>query len=434
LRPSKHKQTLREVFPMMRSYKGSLILGAVICVSAGSAYAQQPPDIVQSDSSYNTAMGHNADAAGGGEANTAVGQSALERGGGGGFNTAVGGFAIWLNGIGDGNSALGYDALGNNDSGFQNTAAGLRSMLGNISGYWNTASGVNSLAGNNTGHSNTGAGVNALCGNATGNENTATGAFALTGGSFTIPRGLTRCAIGIGDDNSALGAYALNANTSGSYNTASGAGALRWNTSGANNTALGVGALQSNTIGANNIAVGYYAGSNITIGYRNIDIANTGAKGDAGTIRIGTSSEHFATYIAGISGAHLTGSAVYISSTGQLGVLASSERYKTAIEPMAQRTEKLAQLRPVTFHLKTDPKGAIQYGLIAEEVAKVYPELAIRDDAGTIQGVRYEELAPMLLNEAQEQRQEIGQLKQQLEQLRAALLKLQAKDALVAQR
>jgi hypothetical protein len=89
-----------------------------------------------------------------------------------------------------------------------------------------------------------------------------------------------------------------------------------------------------------------------------------------------------------------------VTSSGQLGVLASSERYKTAITPMGENTKKLEQLRPVSFHLKTDPKGAVQYGLIAEEVDKVYPELVIRDDTGKIQGVRYDELAPMLLNEA----------------------------------
>jgi hypothetical protein len=96
-----------------------------------------------------------------------------------------------------------------------------------------------------------------------------------------------------------------------------------------------------------------------------------------------------------------------VTSSGQLGVLASSERYKTAIAPMGGNTEKLAQLRPVTFHLKSDPGGAVQYGLIAEEVDKVYPELVIRDDAGQIQGVRYDELAPMLLNVVQKQQQKM---------------------------
>ncbi len=139
---------------------------------------------------------------------------------------------------------------------------------------------------------------------------------------------------------------------------------------------------------------------------------------------------------------------MYVNSNGRLGVLASSERYKTAIAPMGSNTEKLAQLRPVTFKLKTEPNGAIQYGLIAEEVAKVYPELVIRDEKGRIDGVRYDELAPMLLNEMQQQQRinsaqaaEIRELKGQVaelndlkEEMHAALLKLQNKDQLVAQR
>jgi hypothetical protein len=132
-------------------------------------------------------------------------------------------------------------------------------------------------------------------------------------------------------------------------------------------------------------------------------------------------------------------------------VTVSSERFKTAIAPMGSNTAKLGQLRPVTFHLKTDPKGTLQYGLIAEEVAKVYPELVIRDQKGRIDGVRYDELAPMLLNEVQKQAAEIRDLKQQqkqsvaqAEQLRdmqqqlavmqATFAKLQVKDELVARR
>jgi len=123
----------------------------------------------------------------------------------------------------------------------------------------------------------------------------------------------------------------------------------------------------------------------------------------------------------------VTGSAVYVTATGQLGVLASSERYKTAVTPMGGTTEKLDQLRPVSFHLKTDPRGAVQYGLIAEEVARVYPELVIRNQAGKIEGVRYDELAPMLLNEVQQQRE-------QLRQMQAAILRLQAKEEPAATR
>ena len=151
----------------------------------------------------------------------------------------------------------------------------------------------------------------------------------------------------------------------------------------------------------------------------------------------------------------MKGQDVVVNSKGQLGVVVSSERFKTAIEPMASGTAKLQQLRPVTFKLKTDPDGTIQYGLIAEEVAKVYPELVVRDSQGRIDGVRYDELAPMLLNEVQKQQKivatqaakiaaedlraavqdaKIASLEQQLADIQAALIKIQSKDQLVAQR
>jgi hypothetical protein len=118
---------------------------------------------------------------------------------------------------------------------------------------------------------------------------------------------------------------------------------------------------------------------------------------------------------------------VYVTSTGQLGVLASSERFKSAVVPMGSRTAELDLLRPVTFTLKSDTTGTRQYGLIAEEVAKVYPQLVIRDQTGRVDGVRYDELAPMLLNEVQ-------QLKQELAEMHATLDKLQTKNAVVDQR
>jgi hypothetical protein len=192
-------------------------------------------------------------------------------------------------------------------------------------------------------------------------------------------------------------------NTTGQQNSASGVYALHDNTTGNYNTASGVDALYFNTTGSSNIAEGYKAGFRLTTGSNNIDIGNQGEAADSGTVRIGTKSTHIATYIAGIYGTSVTGSAVMVSSTGQLGVTVSSERFKTAIAPMGSYTAKLTQLRPVTFHLKTDPGGALQAGLIAEEVDKVYPELVIRDEKGRIDGVRYDELAPMLLNEMQQQ-------------------------------
>jgi hypothetical protein len=144
----------------------------------------------------------------------------------------------------------------------------------------------------------------------------------------------------------------------------------------------------------------------------------------------------------------VSGNAVVVSPTGQLGVVVSSERFKTSVAPMGEVSEKLQQLRPVGFHLKSDPHGPVQYGLIAEEVAKVYPELVIRDGNGRVDGVRYDELAPMLLNEVQKQQAtiraqakradsqaaEIRDLKNLVLEMRVGLQKLQAKDQLLAQR
>jgi endosialidase-like protein len=176
----------------------------------------------------------------------------------------------------------------------------------------------------------------------------------------------------------------------------------------------------------------------LTTGSNNIDIGNQGVAAESGTIRIGTTSTQTKTFIAGIYGTSVTGSTVVVSSTGQLGVTVSSERYKTGIASMGSCTAKLTQLRPVTFHLKTDPAGALQAGLIAEEVAKVYPELVIRDAKGRIDGVRYDALAPMLLNEMQKRNEaqdaEMRDLKRQMADIHAALLKLQTKDERIAQR
>jgi Chaperone of endosialidase len=137
-----------------------------------------------------------------------------------------------------------------------------------------------------------------------------------------------------------------------------------------------------------------------------------------------------------------------VNAAGRLSVGTSSERYKTGIVTMDDQMTKLQQLRPVTFHLKTEPLGTLQYGLIAEEVAKIYPELVVRDPEGRIQGVRYDELAPMLLNEVQKQQRinaaqlagnesqatKIAALQQQLSAIQVALAGLVLKDKLVARR
>src|SRR5271166_4962346 len=266
---------------------------------------------------------------------------------------------------------------------------------------YNTALGNGAFGSNTHGYGDTALGFLALGSNTTGYSNTASGAFAL---KFNTT----------GVENTATGSGALEDNTTGGDNTATGNAALVYNTTGYYNVAIGSNALLENQTGSWNISIGTDAGY-YTTGWNNIDIGNVGISGENGVIRIGTAGPHTAAFVAGISTSPVTGAVVYVTPSGQLGVAPSSERYKTAIMPMGTATAKLQELRPVTFHLKSDPDGAVQYGLIAEEVDKVYPELVIRDEKGEIQGVRYDELAPMLLNEMQQQK---AQLEQQNTQLR----------------
>jgi hypothetical protein len=311
-------------------------------------------------------------------------------------------------------------------------------------GAENTAMGTDVLLELTTGEYNTGAGYAALYLNSTGSYNTAFGGAALfyNNGSYNTASGAFALESNAGTGNSAAGYTALQSNTSGSYNTAFGYGALQYNTTSNYSTAIGTSALNQAT-GSDNIAIGDGAGSQIASGSNNIDIGNAGVSSDSGVIRIGVNSSksQTAAYIAGISGSVVTGAAVYVTSSGQLGVLASSERYKTAIAPIGQASARLNQLRPVSFHLKTEPKGDVQYGLIAEQVEKIYPELVIRDASGTVQGVRYDELTPMLLNEVQKLSQQVQQQRRQLAKLErmnravlAAANQLMAKSQQVAMR
>jgi hypothetical protein len=382
------------VRPLLLTVSGSV---------AVTSYAQQPPDVVQSDKVGNTAMGSDALLSNGdGSYNTAAGFQALAGNRRGASNTAVGDFALSANFDGLYNTAVGFNALANQFSNW-NTAIGYQALESDTSGGLNSAVGAEALASNTTGGYNSALGMRALQENLTGTNNTAIGEEALYGNTS-------------GTNNTAAGMLALASNTAGNLNTASGYQALSGNRTGSNNTGFGADALGANQSGSNNIAVGFQAGSLIT-GYRNIDIGNVGAAGETGTIRIGNSSQHSATYIAGVSGSRVTGLAVYVTTSGQLGVVASSERYKTNVASMGSSSEKVRELRPVTFRLKSDPKAGRQYGLIAEEVAKVYPELVIRNEAGQAEGVRYEELTPMLLNEVQRQQQELAELKQQVAEL-----------------
>jgi hypothetical protein len=345
------------------------------------------------------------------------------------------------------NTAMGTGALANpnldNDGGCHNTASGQDALEVDTSGSYNAATGFSALASNLTGDYNTGLGAEALFSNTSGSNNTASGYQALyanTTGGNNAAFGFEALLSNNGSDNTAAGYEALYKNEYGSYNTAFGEAALQQNLTGTNNTAVGNGALIANK-GSHNTALGSNAGETLTTGTDNIDIANNGVAGESHTLRLGTQGKAgvvgsgiLSTYIAGITGTKVTGSAVYITSSGELGTLASSERYKTDIEPMGTSSERIAELRPVSFRLKNDPSGTIQYGLIAEEVAKVYPELVIRGDDGQINGVRYEELAPMLLSEVQQQQKQLAAQASQLAAQTAQLAEINAlKQQLAAQ-
>jgi hypothetical protein len=234
-----------------------------------------------------------------------------------------------------------------------------------------------------------------------------------------------------GSYNTATGASTLVLNDVGSYNTATGASALVNNTSGGSNTATGDEALFHNITGSFNIALGAGAGSNLTTGDNNIDIGNTGAAGEANTLRIGTAGAHTNAYIAGIYQTTVAkGLVVVVDSTGHLGTKGSSERFKQNIKPMDKASEAILALKPVTFHYKKelDQEGIPQFGLVAENVEKVNPDLVARDDQGKIYTVRYEAVNAMLLNEflkehrkVEEQEAPIAQLKNGIERLAAHL-------------
>jgi hypothetical protein len=418
-----------EEHEMKKHRTGALVLASTIG-AAPAVMASQPPDVVTSDSAGNTAMRSFAlDLLTSGQYNTAVGGEALGTTSSGSTNTAVGLNALYFNTTGGANSTVGLNALSNNTSGIWNSAFGELALVYSTTGSYDTATGANALVNEWMGDFNTVNGAQVDCGFGchpnSGGYNTSLGSQALpsdtTGGGNTAVGANVLVNSRTAFNNSAFGSYSLLGNSSGAQNIGLGAYSLQLNTVGANNVAAGYQALYGNTKGSNNVALGRDAGYNLTSGSNNIDISNEGLAGDNDTIKIGAASTQTKTYIAGIENSKVTGAAVYVTASGQLGVLASSARYKTAIAPMGTRTHDLDRLRPVTFHLKNDPRGTVQNGLIAEEVAKIYPELVIRDAAGRIQGVRYDELAPMLLNEVQQQQAQLDAMEQQVADLTQVL-------------
>jgi hypothetical protein len=344
-------------------------------------------------------------------------------------NTATGAGALFSNSTGTENAALGTFSLFNNTTGSFNTAAGSQVLFANTTGTENTANGTFALNANTEGSFNTAIGAFALADNTTGSENTAMGVNALfsntAGGNTGIGANALR-ANTTGFQNTAVGHSALFDNTDGTFNTAIGASALTLNTSDGN-TACGNVALFNN-IGSNNTALGNGAGTNLTTGNNNIDIGYIvgGVAGESNTIRIGN-SDITNTFISGISGTNSPGGvAVFCNSDGKLGVISSSARFKEDIKPMGKASEAILEFKPVSFRYKKeiDPHGIPEFGLIAEEVEKVNPDLIIRDREGKPQTVRYEQVNAMLLNEflkahrkSEEQEAKIAQLMQDMEKL-----------------
>jgi hypothetical protein len=296
-----------------------------------------------------------------------------------GGNTAEGDNALLTLTTGASNTAIGFAALGSNTTGDFNTAEGFGALLLNTSGFQNTATGVNALLNNTTGSSNTANGVNTLFRNTTGFQNVASGVQAL----FSNTTGF---------HNVAAGFQALLFNTTGNHNTADGDNALVHNTTGIFNTAIGGHALDQNVTGSSNVALGFQAGFNTT-GSGNICIGENifGVAGESNVTRIGNIG----------STAQANGVFVTVGAGGKLGFQVSSRRYKDDIKPMDKASEALFALKPVSFRYKQeiDPARSPDFGLIAEDVATVNPDLVARDEEGKIVTVRYQAVNAMLLNE-----------------------------------
>ena len=394
----------------MQQVNGSMIrMSALVCLAASGLAVQVPASAACAGAS-NTCFGTYALASNTtGILNAAFGNMALRYNTTGSYNTASGSQALWANTSGFNNTASGYLALFSNTTGMFNTASGSGSLRGNTTGSLNAAHGAEALRWNTTGSNNTASGYQALYDNSTGYNNVASGSAALS-------RNTT------GFRNTGSGAYALRNNTAGSENTASGAYSLS-SSIGSYNTADGSWALANATSGVRNVALGYQAGYAVTTGSDNIIIGaqNQGRAADNGVIRIGASAFQKRAFVAGIRGVQTgaTGAvAVLVDGNGQLGTINSSRRFKEDIQPMGSVSERLFALRPVTFKYKqsyADGSKPVQFGLVAEEVAQVFPELVVYGKDGKPETVAYHVLATLLLNELQKEHRVSEQLQEQVE-------------------
>ncbi|MDT5122505.1 MAG: trimeric autotransporter adhesin [Acidobacteriota bacterium] len=381
------------------------------------------PMILTSNSGTgNTFTGSGAGASNGsGQYNAFYGTNAGNANTTGNYNSFIGANAGSSNTAGNYNSFVGYQAGNANttanynaffgyQAGFSNTTGENNSFVGYGAGNANTTGGRNSFVGYNAGLSNTTGISNSFVGYGAGSSNT-TGSynsfFGEVAGVFNSTASY----------NSIFGYQAGTNNTTGENNSFFGTDAGLSNSTGSNNSFFGFEAGISNMSGSNNTALGFTAGTNITTGSNNIEIGNNGNSGDANTIRIGTQGTQASTFIAGISSTTVSGVNVLVTSSGQLGIASSSRIYKQDIQDMGNQSSRLMQLRPVTFRYKPEylTDRSLQYGLIAEEVEQVYPELVQYSQDGKAQAVRYQMLNTMLLNEMQKQQRRIQEQEAQLQ-------------------
>jgi hypothetical protein len=315
-----------------------------------------------------------------------------------------------------------------NDGGFaggQNTALGFGALKSNKSGSGNVAVGAGALNTLASGAGNTAIGASALgdCTSCTGSI--AIGSFALlqnVGGANNTSVGFGSQQAALGSNNTSVGYDAMSTPNGASFSTA--LGGYAGQSMGSFSTAIGYGALEPAT-GDSNIAIGYTAGQTLGSGRADIDIGNAGVSGESHVLRIGTQSDGGtdsginSAYIAGINAVQVSGAAVVVSSSGQLGTTTSSARYKHEIRDLGHDSDVLLALRPVSFKYKPeyDKAQRQQYGLIAEEVVEVAPQLVLYDAEGKLQTVRYDQVNAMLLNEVQKQRRELDALTARLKAL-----------------
>jgi len=334
-----------------------------------------------------------------------------------------------------GSTSFGFDALPDS-TGTENTAVGEEALSGNSTGNDNTATGYAALDSNSTGGSNTATGARALLNNTTGSSNTAVGRSALevntTGGDNTAVGLSALFANTIGQDNTALGKDALYSNSTATANTGLGRAAVASVTTGGNNTGLGYFALNANTTGTNNVAVGALAGASATAPSSSIFIGNQGLAADNKTIKIGIQGTQTSAFIAGISGVTVANSAAVLinTTTGQLGTVSSSRRYKEDIQPFPDMRAALTKLRPVTFRYKKayiDGPKPLEYGLIAEDVAEVLPNLVVFNAKSQPETVKYHLLPVFLLAEYQRDHKTMQAQAEQIER-QEKLIAQQAKQ------